>query len=298
MTFWHARSKWFCLPLDFRPVSAGPWFFLVVNLPVFISLSILPHLSLVSKLFFFWGIYVHTILLIQAMYTSSARSIHRPPCARFLHFLISIRLLLTPLYHRQIFPVFSSLSLLLSAFLSVSLFRDCSGWSPCGTPCRVPNLFIISALCKDARGMLKYMPPHSGYKWAAVSRTGFPLTWPQGWTELPNTNGVLKFRLKAPARCSASNRLMSGYVQVYIFLISSVQIGWYSLSCVFEKEAEHSDWSCKITHARKNFLHSGFVGKESSQDKSLALRRVYILTDTCWDTDTYCQHAHRRNAWM
>lgn len=133
------------------------------------------------------------------MYTSSARSIHRPPCTRFLHFLISIRLLLTPLYHRRIFPVFSSLSLLLSSFLSVSLFRHCSGWSPCGTPCRVPNLFIISALCKDARGMLKYMPPLSGYKWAAVSRAGLQLTWPQGWTELPNTNAVLKFRVKTPA---------------------------------------------------------------------------------------------------
>lgn len=135
--------------------------------------------------------------MIQAMYTSCARSIHRPPCAGFLHFLISTRLLLTPLYHGQIFPVFSScLSLLLSTFLSVSLFRDCSGWSPCGTPCRVPNLFIISALCQDARGMLKYTPPHSGYKWAAVSRTVFQLTWPQGRTA-PSQH---KRRLKIPSK--------------------------------------------------------------------------------------------------
>lgn len=271
MTFWRARSKCFCLPLDFRPVSAVPWFFLVVNLPDFISLwtYCLTSVLSVSCFFFFWGIYVRTILLIQAMYTSSARSIHRPPCARFLHFLISIRLLLTPLYHRQIFPVFSSLSLLLSSFLSVSLFRVCSGWSPCGTPCRVPNLFIISALCKDARGMLKYMPPHSGYKWAAVSRTGFPLTWPQGWTELPNTNGVLKFRLKAPARCSASNRLMSGYVQVYIFLISSVQIGWYSLNCVFVKEVRTLQLIMQNhTCADKTFSTQGLFGKNPAKTKA------------------------------
>lgn len=66
--------------------------------------------------------------------------------------------------------------------LSVSLFCDCSGWSPCGTPCRVPNLFIISALCRDARGMLKYTPPRSGYKWAGVSNRSHPL-------QLPNWHG-------------------------------------------------------------------------------------------------------------
>lgn len=73
--------------------------------------------------------------------------------------------------------------------LSVSLFCDCSGWSPCGTPCRVPNLFIISALCRDARGMLKYTPPRSGYKWAGVPILSCPaptaqLTRPLGWTDL------------------------------------------------------------------------------------------------------------------
>lgn len=73
--------------------------------------------------------------------------------------------------------------------LSVSLFCHCSGWSPCGTPCRVPNLFIISALCRDARGMLTYTPPRSGYKWAAVPVLSPPaptaqLTRPLGWTDL------------------------------------------------------------------------------------------------------------------
>lgn len=73
--------------------------------------------------------------------------------------------------------------------LSVSLFCDCSGWSPCGTPCRVPNLFIISALCPDARGMLKYTPPRSGYKWAGVPPSFLPAltaqpTRPLGWTHL------------------------------------------------------------------------------------------------------------------
>lgn len=72
--------------------------------------------------------------------------------------------------------------------LSVSLFCDCSGWSPCGTPCRVPNLFIISALCRDARGMLKYTPPRSGYKWAGVPPSFLPAptaqpTRPLGWTD-------------------------------------------------------------------------------------------------------------------
>lgn len=97
-----------------------------------------------------------------------------------------------------LFSVFSSPSLLpLSVSfthpllsLSVSLFCDCSGWSPCGTPCRVPNLFIISALCRDVRGMLKYTPPRSGYKWAGVPPSFFPPaptaqpTRPLGWTEL------------------------------------------------------------------------------------------------------------------
>ena len=73
--------------------------------------------------------------------------------------------------------------------LSASLFCDCSAWSPCGTPCRVPNLFIISSLCQDARGMLKYTPPRSGYKWAGVlpsflrAPTAQP-TRPLGWTDL------------------------------------------------------------------------------------------------------------------
>lgn len=180
------------------------------------SLSLFEHIASPQScqwvVFFFWGgdLCSCYILLIQAMSTSSARSIHRPPCARFLHFLISIRLLLTPLYHRRIFPVFSPLSLLLSSFLSVSLFRHCSGWSPCGTPCRVPNLFIISALCKDARGMLKYTPPLSGYKWAAVSHASFQMTWTQGWTERPNTNAVLKFRAKALARPPACSSATNG----------------------------------------------------------------------------------------
>lgn len=104
----------------------------------------------------------------------------RPPHAPFLYFLIYFLLLLAPLCHCQISPVCSFLSspplppflplfLLHTLFsLSVSLFCDCSAWSPCGTPCRVPNLFIISALCRDVRGMLKYTPPRSGYKWAGV----------------------------------------------------------------------------------------------------------------------------------
>lgn len=160
---------------------------------LYLPLNILSPLCLVS---FFFETYVCAVFPLFKPCTH-AGSIHRPPCAGFLHFLISILLPLTPLHHGQIFAVFSCrLSLLLSAFLSVSLFGDCSGWSPCGAPCRVPNLFIISALCQDARGMLKYTPPHSGYKWAAVSRAVFQLTRPQGRMALPNTNTGLTFPVK------------------------------------------------------------------------------------------------------
>lgn len=188
------------------------------------------------------------------MYTSCTRSILRPPCAGFLHFLISIRLLLTPLYHGQIFPVFSCcLSLLLPTFLSVSLFRDCSGWSPCGSPCRVPNLFIISALCQDARGMLKYTPPHSGYKWAAASRSVFRLTWPQGRTPLPNTNAGLKSPVQGVRR--ASERLASEHRRLcfFCFFLLPDQFG---ANWVIKPELYHA----KNTHTQKLPPLAGCLG--------------------------------------
>lgn len=219
----------FCLPLDFCPMSAVPWFFLVVNLPIFISLWTYCLTSVLSVRWFFFLVFLGGFMFTLFCWFKPCT---HPPLAQSTGLpALGSSIFLSP------FVSYLLLYIIAKSFLSsppsLCCSPLCSGWSPCGTPCRVPNLFIISALCKDARGMLKYMPPHSGYKWAAVSRTGFPLTWPQGWTELPNTHGVLKFRLKAPTRCSASNRLMSGYVQVYIFLISSVQIGWYSLNCVF-----------------------------------------------------------------
>ena len=158
----------------------------------------------------------------------STSSIPRPPRAPFLYFLIYFLLLLAPLCHCQLSPVCSPLSspllllppppppnLLSVSFthpllsLSVSLFCDCSGWSPCGTPCRVPNLFIISALCRDARGMLTYTPPRSGYKWAGVPPSSLPAltaqpTRPQGWTDLPSQTQTLKI-ITTPPRGKAAH---------------------------------------------------------------------------------------------
>lgn len=92
-------------------------------------------------------------------------------------FVLLIAVLFLSLFSSYLFLSLSltvSLSFYLSVFLSVSLFSGSSGWSPCGTPCRVPNLFIISALCRDARGMLKYKPLRSGYKWASVPASPQP----------------------------------------------------------------------------------------------------------------------------
>lgn len=133
-----------------------------------------------------------------------------------------------------LFSVFSSPSLLTLSIsftqpllsLSVSLFCDCSCWSPCGTPCRVPNLFIISALCRDAPGMLKYTPPRSGYKWADVPPSFLPApaappTRPLGWTDLTSQSQtqVLKI-ITTPQRrklCAAGKKraiLKSGFKNV------------------------------------------------------------------------------------
>lgn len=104
--------------------------------------------------------------------------------------------------------------------LSVSLFCDCSGWSPCGTPCRVPNLFIISALCQDAWGMLKYTPPRSGYKWAGVPPSFPPAptaqpTRPLGWTDLTSQTQTQTLKIiTTPQRrrlSTAKNQVISVY---------------------------------------------------------------------------------------
>jgi len=64
------------------------------------------------------------------------------------------------------FPFTPTFSLNLSPSLSFILLR--LSLSLCGSPCRVPNLFIISALCQNAGRMLKYKMLWSGYKWASV----------------------------------------------------------------------------------------------------------------------------------
>jgi len=78
--------------------------------------------------------------------------------------------------------------------LSVSLFCDCCGWSPRGTPCRVPNLFIISALCRDARGMLKYEPTSLWVQMGCCCHRPSPPTRPLGWTGpyVPNPDASQK----------------------------------------------------------------------------------------------------------
>lgn len=181
-------------------LSASLPFILVVSFPVFsVHLNILPCLchweNLVSVLSL--DICSGYILRIQALYTSLALSIYRPPRAQFLHFLIYFLLLLDPLYHCQISSVFSFSTFLSITLLSLSifLFCGCTSRSPRGTPCRVLNLFIISTLCRDAWGMLKYMPPHSGYKWAGVylsfscllQLSSWQGNW-NGWRLCPHTH--------------------------------------------------------------------------------------------------------------
>lgn len=201
-------------------------------------------------------------------HTPCARSIHRPPCAGFLHFLISIRLLLTPLYHGQIFPVFSRcLPLLLSTFLSVSLFRDCSGWSPCGAPCRVPNLFIISALCQDARGMLKYTPPHSGYKWAAAWRAVFPLTRPRGQTCFPT---------HTPLDVPSQRRPRSRRIPAALFLLPDQ----FSANWVIKPELYHAKHPHTHPHTPKLCPLAGCLEGIQPRGRA-AVRRLCLLTDTC-----------------
>lgn len=171
--------------------------------------------------------------LLHSLLLSALLSIPRPPRAPFLYFLIYFLLLLAPMSLPNLscllFSVFSSPSLLTLSIsftqpllsLSVSLFCDCSCWSPCGTPCRVPNLFIISALCRDAPGMLKYTPPRSGYKWADVPPSFLPApaappTRPLGWTDLTSQSQtqVLKI-ITTPQRrklCAAGKK--KGYFKI------------------------------------------------------------------------------------
>lgn len=218
---------------------------MVVNFPATFFLSLFKHIALPlssrENLVSFLAADVCSsyIFRIRALCTRSLTlppstpSIHRPPHAPFLYFVIYFLLLLAPLCHCQISPVCSSLSSpfppsylysvsfthpLLS--LSVSLFCDCSGWSPCGTLCRVPNLFIISALCQDAWGMLKYTPPRSGYKWAGVPPSFPPAptaqpTRPLGWTDLTSQTQTQTLKIiTTPQRrrlSTAKNQVISVY---------------------------------------------------------------------------------------
>lgn len=181
------------------------------------SLSLFEHIASPQScqwvVFFFWGGgFMFMLYFVDSSHVHILRSLNPQASLRsvppfsYLHPSPTYSSISSSNLSRLLPPL--SVALLFS--ISLSLFRHCSGWSPCGTPCRVPNLFIISALCKDARGMLKYTPPLSGYKWAAVSHAGFQMTWTQGWTERPNTNAVLKFRAKAPARPPARSSATNG----------------------------------------------------------------------------------------
>lgn len=125
--------------------------------------------------------------------------------------------------------------------LSVSLFCDCSGWSPCGTPCRVPNLFIISALCRDAWGMLKYTPPRSGYKWAGVPPSSPPAptaqpTRPLGWTDLTSQTQTLKM-ITTPRRrrlCTSRNLRLMKSITKLLFLECAQIMLWIVLFIFLE----------------------------------------------------------------
>lgn len=112
------------------------------------------------------------ILRIQAVYTSLSPSTGLPTLSSSiflspLPFDLLLYIIAKSLLSSRLLPSYPSLKLF---SLYQSLYSATgSGWSPCGTPCRVPNLFIISALCRDAQGMLKYTPPRSGYKWAGAA---------------------------------------------------------------------------------------------------------------------------------
>lgn len=174
-----------------------------ISFPMYCTTSVIWKESLVSffgsgcilKLYFEDSGLVYTLAC-----THSPSRLFLSPGLPLLHFSIFLSafsscLLLYVIAKSLLSAPFCLLPPLLISFthpllsLSASLFRGCAGWSPCGTPCRVPNLFIISALCQDAQGMLKYTPPRSGYKWAGVpsSLLRAPTaqqTWPLGWTGL------------------------------------------------------------------------------------------------------------------
>lgn len=154
------------------------------------------------------------------------------------------------------FPFTPTFSLNLSPSLSFILPR--LSLSLCGSPCRVPNLFIISALCQNAGRMLKYKMLWSGYKWAGVfSPLSLSLSVSVHIFVLLKTLHPLAVRRRSGTHSNNKSKDLLKYILIIInTTVCSLQWKCANLVIFFCAVRINGGWICKASKKIITVVHA------------------------------------------